>query len=70
MKVLYWDDFSCTEETRRIAHPDTVHFHSTDENKLAQAFVEYSVQAGSLYAIQRRYHCFRGPKGLVRDVIE
>jgi hypothetical protein len=68
MKVLYWDDFDCTEETRRIAHPDTIHVHSNDERELAVAFLEYAAQAGQLWKQGIRYHWFRGPRGLVRDV--
>lgn len=68
MKLLYWPDFDCTEETRRIAVPDTVHVHGTNEEELARKFIEFTERHAQLHAAGMRYHCFRGPGGLIRGV--
>jgi len=69
VRLLYWDDFDCTEETRRIARAETVHVHTDDETELAVAFQTHARQYPALHDQGQRYHCFRGPGGLVRDVV-
>jgi hypothetical protein len=69
MSALYWADFDCTEESRAIQHPSTVHVHTNDEQEACRAYlnVEFEWPAYRDGGVAR-YRCVRGPKGLVRGV--
>lgn len=71
MSALYWADFDCTETSRQIAHPSTVHVHTGDEQAACRAFLKVEAEWPDLTDEQRggRYRCVRGPGGLVRGVI-
>jgi hypothetical protein len=68
--ALYWplDEYDCTPATRAIEHPSTVHLHFTSETKACAAFVELRHNFTTLYDRGDRYHCIRGPRGLLRGV--
>ena len=79
MSVFYWDDFDCTEETRRIAHPSTVHVHCETDRAAGLAFLQLyggwipRPDLGDGFGHHERlppgkYGCVRGPGGLVRRV--
>jgi len=79
VSVFYWDDFDCTEETRQIAHPDTVHVHCETDRAAGEAFLRMygrwipRPDWGDGFGIHERcpplrYGCVRGPGGLVRAV--
>lgn len=84
MTVLYWprDELDCTDASRRIAHESTVHMHFDTDREAGEAFVALfgpwiafddfgnGIHANypALFAANARYHCIRGPGGLVRDV--
>jgi hypothetical protein len=82
MSALYWPDFDCTPETRRIAHPATVHVHCKTEREACLAFIDLfgewidGVDGFGIYEkwsarydSDHRYACVRGPGGLVRGVV-
>jgi hypothetical protein len=79
VSVRYWDDFDCTAETRRIAHPDTVHVHCETDRQAGEAFLRLygrwilRSDLGDGFghherSLPLRYGCVRGPGGLVRAV--
>lgn len=39
MTALYWPDFDCTEETRRMQRQDTVHLHARTEDEACRAYL-------------------------------
>lgn len=71
MKILYWEGFDCTEESRYISHPSTIHFHSDNEQELYEAFIK-NEQEWAYYRDNgiARYRCVKGPGGLVRGFIK
>jgi hypothetical protein len=69
VSCLYWPDFDCTPETRAIEATDTVHVHDNNEHRLALAFDAFDRAWTSGAHAGGRYHCFRGPGGLVRGVV-
>jgi len=85
MTALYWPDFVCTSETRRIAHPSTIHIHCKTEREACLAFIDTFgewidiSQMGKGFGIYEkyperydkdiRYTCITGPGGLVRGVV-
>lgn len=69
VSALYWPDFDCTPDSRRIAHTSTVHAHHDDELSACLAFLRLASEYSVLHERGERYHCVRGPGGLVRGVI-
>lgn len=75
MKVSYWPDFRCDEESRQLCHPSTVHIHCETDEEAARALLEGServaeafqgVIGGPLTGPPRvRYRCITGPDGLI-----
>lgn len=68
MSALYWSDFDCTSESRKIEYPSTVHAHHADERQACLAFLQLADEYSVLHERGERYHCVRGPGGLVRGV--
>lgn len=69
MSALYWADFDCTDESRRMQHASTVHVHTNDEQAACRAFLGLVDEWPTFRdAGAARYRCVRGPRGLVRGV--
>lgn len=87
MKLIYWprDEYDCTEASRRLARPDTVHLHCDSDSKALAELLRHragyhcsapggeaedcAVRPVCLYHSHKRYWCITGPNGLVRGVI-
>jgi len=79
MSALYWPDFDCTSDSRRIEHSSMEHFHCVTDREAALTFLnvlglwidkgEYQ-NYGTRHGAGLRYACIRGPGGLVRGVMD
>lgn len=70
MTAIYWppDEYDCTSASRATEHPSTKHLHFDDELEACAALVDLDRNFPQLYERGERYHCVRGPGGLLRGV--
>lgn len=70
VRVLYWprDEYDCTEESRRIEHPSTEHYHCESDADVIRVMDEHAALHPIPWINGRRYRCVTGPGGLVRGV--
>ena len=70
MTAVYWppDEYDCTPQSRAIEHPSTVHSHHDSERAACEALLWLLDNYNALHERGERYHCVRGPGGLLRDV--
>lgn len=70
MTALYWprDEFDCTDASRRLAHPSTVHIHVDTEAAAIAALLELQAEYPKRFEAGTRYHCIRGPRGLLKGI--
>jgi hypothetical protein len=71
MTALYWPpEYDCTEASRRLAMPSTVHVHTDDEQAACRALLTLAAEYPQRHEAGQRYHCIRGPHGLLRGVCQ